>query len=166
MRAETRRLPSPLRALLLAGLLVASARAAAPAEVTAFLSGASPGEAWSRGYGGVLTITLFNIVGGEIEGAWQGAELPSTSLFTLSAKAYVGPSIGRFVPYGGLGAGVYRESLPGSSDTGTLGLIFVGAKLKFPFGLVLRGEYQWVDLPLAAPVGLDRRYFFGLGLGF
>ena len=108
MRAESRPRPSLLRVLLLAGLLVASARAAAPAEVTAFISGASPGEAWGRGYGGVLTITLFNIVGGEIEGAWQGAELPSTSLFTLSAKAYIGPQIGRFVPYGGLGAGVPR----------------------------------------------------------
>ena len=164
MHALRRRLPTPLRALLLAGLLVASARTAAPAEVTAFLSGASPGQLWSTGYGGLLTITLFNVVGGEIEGSWQGAEIPSTSLFTLSAKAYVGPSIGRFVPYLGLGAGVYRESLPGSSDTGTLGLIFVGAKLKFPFGLVLRGEYQWVDLPLATPVGMDHRYFFGLGL--
>jgi hypothetical protein len=44
--------------------------------------------------------------------------------------------------------------------------MFVGAKLKFPFGLVLRGEYQWVDLPAAAPLALDQRYFFGLGLGF
>ena len=166
MRAQSRPRPSSLRVLLLAGLLALSARAATPAEVTAFISGGSPGEVWSTGYGGTLTITLFNLVSGEIEGAWQGTELPSSSLFTLSAKAYVGPSIGRFVPYGGLGAGVYRESLPGSSDTGTLGLMFVGAKLKFPFGLVLRGEYQWVNLPLAAPVDLDGRYFFGLGLGF
>jgi hypothetical protein len=166
MRGPGRLLSLPLRILVPALVLFASAPRAEAAEVTAFLSGASPGEAWSTGYGGLLTITLFNIVGGEIEGAWQASELPSTSLFSLSAKAYVGPSIGRFVPYGGLGAGIYRESLPGSSDTGTLGLIFVGAKLKFPFGLVLRGEYQWVDLPLAAPVGLDGRYFFGLGLGF
>jgi hypothetical protein len=162
----SRRRLVPLRALLVTGLLSAAAPAATPAEIGAFLSGADPGESWSTGWGGTLTITLFNLVGGELEGAWQASELPSTSLFTLSAKAYVGPSFGRFVPYGGLGAGVYRESLPGSSDTGTLGLIFVGAKLKFPFGLVVRGEYQWVDLPLATPVGLDHRYFFGLGLGF
>jgi hypothetical protein len=134
--------------------------------VGAFISRGSPGEIWGTGYGGTLTITLFNLVGGEIEGAWQGSDLPSTSLLTLSAKAYVGPSFGRFVPYGGLGAGVYRESLVGSSDTGTLGLIFVGARFKFPVGLVLRGEYQWVDLPLAAPLEMDRRYVFGLGLGF
>jgi hypothetical protein len=149
--------------------LVAAAGGAAiasPAEVSVLLSGADPGEAWKTGYGGALTITLFNIVGGEIEGIWQGSELPDTSLFTLSAKAYIGPSIGQLVPYLGIGAGVYRESVLAGSDTGSLGLVFAGAKLKFPFGLVIRAEYQWVDLPLPAPVDLDHRYFVGIGLGF
>jgi len=152
--------------VVLAVALVAPPRPARAAELTGFLSGGSPGEAWSTGYGGMLTITLFNLVSGEIEGAWQGSSVPSTSLFSLSAKAYIGPSIGRVVPYGGLGVGVYRESLPAESDTGTLGLVFVGAKLKFPFGLVIRGEFQWVDLPTPAPVQLDHRYVFGLGLSF
>ena len=155
-----------LPALLLAAAVAMAPRSADPAELTAFLSGGSPGELWSTGYGGMLTITLFNIVGGEIEGTWQGSELPSTSLFSLSAKAYVSPQFGRFVPYGGIGAGVYRESVFNDSDTGTLGLVFVGVKLKFPMGLVLRGEYQWVDIPMAAPVNLDRRYIFGAGLSF
>ena len=96
----------------------------------------------------MLTITLFNFVGGELEGAYQGSELAETSVVSGAAKAYLGPSIGRFVPYAGLGAGAYRESLPGRSDQGTYGLVFVGAKLKFPFGLVVRGEYQWLDLAL------------------
>jgi hypothetical protein len=152
--------------LLVASLLLVTPRTAPAAEITAFFSGASPGEAWTTGYGGMLTITLFNLVGGELEGAWQGGEAPSTSLFTLSAKAYIGPSLGRVVPYVGIGAGVYRESLRGDSDTGTLGLVFAGAKLKFPIGLVVRGEYQWVDLPLAAPVAMDDRYLVGLGLSF
>jgi hypothetical protein len=155
-----------LRALLVAALLSAAARTATPAEIGVFLSGASPGEIWSSGWGGTLTITLFDLVGGELEGAWQGSERPSTSLFSLSAKAYLGPSFGRVVPYGGIGAGVYRESVSGDSDNGTLGLVFVGLKLKFPFGLIVRGEFQWVDLPLAAPVDLDHRYLVGLGLGF
>jgi hypothetical protein len=155
-----------LRVLLVAALLSAAARTAAPAEIGVFLSGADPSEVWSSGWGGTLTITLFDLVGGELEGAWQGGEAPSTSLFSLSAKAYLGPSFGRVVPYGGIGAGIYRESIPSGSDTGTLGQVFVGLKLKFPFGLIVRGELQWVDLPLAAPVDLDRRYFVGLGLGF
>jgi hypothetical protein len=155
-----------VRVLLLAALAFVAAGPAPAAEITAFISGAGPGEAWSTGYGGMLTITLFNIVGAEVEGAWQGGSLPDTSLFTLSGKAYLGPSIGSFVPYVGLGAGGYRESYPAGSDTGTVGSVFVGAKLKFPFGLVIRGEYQWISLPMAAPIGLDSRYFVGAGLGF
>ena len=56
--------------------------------------------------------------------------------------------------------------MPVDDDEGTTGLVFVGLKLKFPMGLVLRGEYQWLDMPEAAPVKLDNRYFFGVGLSF
>jgi hypothetical protein len=140
--------------------------AAAPAEISAFVTGGQPGETWKAGYGGMLTITLFNVVHGEVEGAHQGSDLPGTSIFTLAAKAYVGPTFGRLVPYAGLGAGVYLESLPVDDDQGTTGLVFVGAKLKFPFGLVLRAEYQWIDMPTPAPVQLDRRYLFAAGLSF
>lgn len=152
--------------LLLLVLCLFPARAASPAEISAFATGGKPGQTWKTGYGGMLTITLFNLVHGEVEGAYQSSELPDTSLLTAAAKAYLGPSIGRFVPYAGLGAGVYRESLPLDHDQGTTGLVFVGAKLKFPFGLVLRAEYQWIDMPTPAPVQLDQRYFFAVGLGF
>jgi hypothetical protein len=168
----TRRTPFPrlpgarVLGLLLLVLCVLPGRDAAPAEISAFMTGGKPGEAWKAGYGGMLTITLFNLVHGEVEGAYQGSELPSTSLFTASAKAYLGPSIGRFVPYAGIGAGVYLENLPGEDDQGTTGLVFVGAKLKFPMGLVLRAEYQWIDMPTPAPVQLDERYLFAVGLGF
>lgn len=151
---------------MLGALVLLVAGPAPAAEITAFVSGAGPAQTWSTGYGGMLTITFFNIIGGEIEGAWQGGGQTGTSLFTLSGKAYLGPSLGRFVPYVGLGTGLYRESYAGGSDTGTVGSVFVGAKLKFPFGLVIRGEYQWMSLPMAAPVGLDRRYLVGAGLGF
>ena len=161
-----RLLPTVGRGACLAGLLLGLQAPVRAAEVTAFASGATPGAKWGAGFGGILTITLFNVVGAEIEVARQGGELAGTSLLTLSGKAYVGPSIGRFVPYVGLGAGVYLESLPADDDRGTLGSVFVGAKLKFPFGLVVRGEYQWLTLPEAAPAQMDQRYFVGLGLGF
>jgi hypothetical protein len=164
VKNSRRRLPWP--SLALGALVLLAAEPAPAAEITAFVSGAGPGETWSTGYGGMLTITLFNIVGAEVEGAWQGGSVPSTSLFTLSGKAYLGPSFGSVVPYVGLGAGLYRESVPAGSDTGTVGSVFVGAKLKFPFGLVIRGEYQWISLPMAAPLGLDHRYLVGAGLGF
>jgi hypothetical protein len=152
-------------AVVAASLLLPSASRAA--EISGMVTGAEPGALWGTGYGGALTITLFNVVHGEVEGIHQSGELlDEGSMWTLSGKAYLGPSIGRFVPYAGLGAGVYLQSLPGDDDEGTLGSVFVGAKLKFPFGLVLRGEYQWIDLPDLAPKQLDDRYLFAVGLSF
>jgi hypothetical protein len=152
--------------LVLLAALSSPVRSVDAAEITAFATGASPGETWGTGYGGMLTITLFNIVHGDVEGAWQGSDLADTSIVTAAAKAYIGPSIGRLVPYAGLGAGVYRESLPGKTDQGTSGLVFAGAKLKFPFGLVLRAEYQWISLPDEVLLPLDNRYLFAVGLSF
>jgi hypothetical protein len=151
-------------ALVVLGL--GGARAASPAEISAFVINSEPGDVWKHGYGGALTITLFNIVGGEIEGAWQGGEALDTSVGTVAAKAYLGPSIGRFVPYLGIGAGGYRQSLPAKTDQGSYGLVFAGAKLKFPFGLVIRGEYQWVSMPEEVSVPLDNRYVIAAGLSF
>ena len=152
--------------LLSATCLLAAPRPARSAEITAFVAGASPGEIWNTGYGGMFTISLFNIVHGDIEGTYQGSVLPGTKLLTVHAKAYVGPSIGRLVPYVGLGAGLYLESLPADDDHGTLGSLFAGVKLKFPMGLVLRGEYQWLSLPQPMPVAMDHRYFVAAGLSF
>ncbi|HSD65564.1 MAG TPA: hypothetical protein VLF95_02630 [Vicinamibacteria bacterium] len=153
-------------AVVLLAALASSVRPAEAAEISAFVAGGKPGDKWGAGYGGMLTITLFNIVGGEIEGAWQRGDLADTSIGTLAAKAYVGPSIGRLVPYVGLGVGVYRESLPAKTDQGSSGLVFAGAKLKFPFGLVIRAEYQRLKLPDEVLVPLDNRYLFAAGLSF
>jgi len=152
--------------LVLAALAALPARDSRAAEISVLVGSGSPSTAWGTLWGGMLTITLFNIVHGEVEGARQGGAFEGTSLYTASAKAYLGPTFGRLVPYGGIGAGVYHESLPVGDDQGTTGLVFLGAKLKFPMGLVLRGEYQWVNMPDAAPVQLDNRYFFAVGLSF
>jgi hypothetical protein len=164
MRIWSRRATS--LALAFAALAAAPAREARPAEISVLVGGASPDTIWGTCWGGILTITLFGIVHGDVEGAYQGGALEGTGLYMASAKAYLGPSFGRFVPYGGIGAGVYHQSLPADDDQGTTGLVFVGAKLKFPVGLVLRAEYQWVDLPDAAPLQLDNRYFVAVGLSF
>jgi len=153
-------------AVVLAAIAALPAREAGAAEISVLVGSGSPSTAWGTLWGGMLTITLFNIVHGEVEGARQGGAFEGTSLYTASAKAYLGPSFGRLVPYAGLGAGVYHESLPVGDDQGTTGLLFAGVKLKFPMGLVLRGEYQWVDMPEAAPAQLDNRYFFAVGLSF
>jgi hypothetical protein len=151
---------------VLALVCLAGARTARPAEISVFVAGANPAETWSRGWGGILGVSLFSIVHGEIEGAWQGSELPSTSILTGHAKAYLGPTFGALTPYAGLGVGLYHASFVGGSDSGTLGSAFIGLKLKFPLGVGLRGEYQWLNLPQPAPLQLDSRYLFALGLHF
>ncbi len=166
MRKIPGRRVAAVAVVLAASLAALPARDAGAAEISVLVGNGSPSEAWGTLWGGMLTITLFNIVHGEVEGARQGGAFEGTSLYTASAKAYLGPTFGRLVPYGGIGAGVYHESLPVGDDQGTTGLVFAGVKLKFPMGLVLRGEYQWVDMPDAAPVQLDNRYFFAVGLSF
>src|SRR5262249_33164735 len=54
--------------LALATLVPSTAEAA---DLGVFVSGADPSAFWSHGFGGYLGITLFNIVGLEIEGAKQ-----------------------------------------------------------------------------------------------
>jgi hypothetical protein len=153
-----------LATIAIAVACLAAARPASPAEISGYVCNGGPSETWAHGYGGMLTISLFSIVHGELEGGWQGSDLPNTSIVTGHAKAYLGPTIGSFIPYAGLGAGVYHESTAGSSDSGTLGSVFAGVKVKFPLGIVLRGEYQWLNLPQPAPLKLDNRYFVALGL--
>ena len=154
-------------ALALSLAVLVPAAAGHAAEIAVQVGTASPTANWGTSWGGMLTISLFSIVHGEIEGAYIGSDGQSgPTFYTGAAKAYLGPTIGRLVPYGGIGAGVYHESLPVGGDEGTTGLVFGGLKLKFPMGLVLRGEYQWVSLPDAAPVKLEHRYFFAAGLSF
>jgi hypothetical protein len=159
---------------LLATLLLAFGIAASPvgapraeaAEVTGFMSGANPDPLWGVGFGGSLGITLFNLVGLEFEGAWQGGQTAASDMWIASGKAYVGPTIGRLVPYVGLSTGLYRQGLSGQSDTGNISTVFAGLKFKLPVGVVIRGEYQWVSLPEDAMIVMDNRYFVGVGLSF
>lgn len=155
-----------LRTLALATILFALCRPASAAEITGFVSGAGPSAAWQRGYGASVTITLFNLVHGELEGLSQGSDLPDTRLTSVAGKAYLGPSIGRLVPYAGLGLGVYHWGREADDDNAQYSLAFAGLKVKLPLGIVLRGEYQWVDLEDAPSLQFDERVLVGVGLGF
>jgi hypothetical protein len=136
------------------------------AEVAAFVSGAKPGELWGSGFGGTLGITLFNLVGLEFEGAWQGGQTAAADMWSGSGRVYVGPQFKRFVPYLGLSTGIFRQSLRDTSDTGSLRGVFAGLKFKLPLAIVVRGEYQWVHLPDDALVKMDNKYLIGAGLTF
>jgi hypothetical protein len=155
-----------LRSFCLALALAAAYTSAQAAELTVFATGAGPGEAWNRGWGGSFTITLFDFVHGELEGLSQGSELPDTSLVSLSGKAYLGPTFGRLVPYAGLGLGLYHWGRDEDDDNAQYTLAFAGLKVKLPAGIVLRGEWQWVDIDNDTALPFDHRVMVGAGLRF
>ena len=159
-------LPSTLKTGLLVSAVLLLPKAASPAELTAFISGATPGDFWGTGFGGSLAITLFDLGGIEIEGARQGGEVPESSIFSLSGRVFLAPPTGRLVPYGGLAFGGYRVTLGGNDDWGTLRGIFLGAKLKIGLGFQIRGEYEWVHVPDGALLPMDGRYSLGATLRF
>ena len=152
--------------LLFLALLGTGARDARAAEVAAFLSGARPSELWGSGVGGTLGITLFNIVGLEFEGAWQGGQTAASDMWSASGRVYVGPTFKRLVPYVGLSTGIHRQSLGSASDTGSLRGVFAGAKFRLPLAIFVKAEYQRVDLPDDTLVKMDAKYLLGAGLSF
>jgi hypothetical protein len=155
-----------VRALLVATVLLAC-RPAGAAELAAFVSGASPGSNWSgTGFGVSLTITLLNLVGVELEGARQGGVVTDSNMLSASGRAFLAPPIGRFVPYGGLAVGAYRQTLGSRDQWGTVSGVFVGARIKLPLGLLIKGEYEWVHLPDNALMKMDGRYYGGVGISF
>jgi hypothetical protein len=147
-------------------LFACSARTALSAELTAYVSGGSPSGNWGGGYGGMFSITLFSLVHGDAELGWQVGDEPETGVLLAAAKAYVGPQLGRVVPYAGIGVGYYAQAMPGEDVGGELGEFFVGAKVKVPLGFLLRGEMQWIRLGSDPSLPLDGRFFLGAGLSF
>jgi hypothetical protein len=155
--------------IAIAAACLALALAPSPAragEVGVIVAGARPGDLWSGGIGGYLGLTVFNFVGLELEGLYQDGELDGFSASTGAARAYAQVTIGRLVPYAGLAAGVYRQAFLETSESGTYGATFVGLKFKFPVGVVLRAEYQWLSQPSDAPLILDQRYSAGIAFSF
>jgi hypothetical protein len=161
-----KRFPSLGLPFLLLGLVFTLGTPSEGAELTAFLSGARPGDNWGGGGGAALAITLFDLGGVEIEGAKQGAEIAEASLLTLSGRLFLSPPTGRLVPYGGVAAAVYRETYGSGDDWGAATGVFVGLKLKLGLAVRLRAEYQWMKLQDEAPLALDGRYLAGVGVSF
>ncbi len=166
MKGSRLRTGLTLRGMVTALVLLCGASAATPAELTAYISGASPSSSWGVGYGGMLTITLFNLVHGDAELGWQVGDTSGTGVLVVAGKASIGPTIGRVVPYVGLGVGYYAEGKPGDDKAGSLGELFVGMKVKLPLGLLVRGELQRISLGSDPSLPLDGRFFLGAGISF
>lgn len=152
-----------LTLLFLAGASVAPSAAAG--ELSVFASRATPGDNWKSGVGGTLSTSWFRVINLEAEIARQPAEFGDGGITSFTGAALLAPRIGALKPYGGLGVGIFRQTLGSRSDTGRLGAFILGLKLEVGL-IVLKGEYRRFDLSGDPLLALDKRLSAGIGIVF
>ncbi len=156
---------TPCVAALLGSFCLGPAAAMA-GDVSAFVALPSPREQWGRGYGAALTSTWFQILSFEGEAARIQGKALDTSMTSFTGSALLAPPVGIVTPYGGVGVGVFRQTLPGDSDFGTLKALILGAKLKVGPLVIVKGEYRRLSLSGTPRVSLTSRLSAGVGISF
>ncbi len=151
-------------ALVTAALLGASPSAQA-GDVTAFVAVGAPVDRWGRGYGAALSSTWFGVLSFEGEAARFAGETPDTTMTSFTGSALIAPPIAFLTPYGGVGIGLFRQTVGEEGDTGTLTCFVLGLKLKLGL-VVLKGEFRQLDLSGDPLLPMERRYAFGAGISF
>src|SRR5688572_18644052 len=125
----------PLRFSILLAAVASAALApgrASAGDITLFSTLPSPSESWDRGYGAALSSTWFTVLTFEGEAARVPGETPERGMTSFIVSALLSPPIGPFIPYGGLGIGLFRQTLgEASSDTGQVRALVLGVKLRF-----------------------------------
>jgi hypothetical protein len=149
---------------VLAACLASSATAGA-GDITAFLAYPAPTTTWARGYGAAISSTWFTAISLEGEAARLPGDSTDTAMTSFTGSAMLAPPLGIFTPYGGLGIGVFRQTLGNDSDTGTLKAFILGAKIKLGL-LVLKGEYRRLTLSGQPLVPMTARISAGAGISF
>jgi hypothetical protein len=160
----------PSRILLLGACAAAGVlgpgRTAAGGDVTAFVALPSPTDTWGRGYGAAISSTWFRILNFEGEGARLPGDSPDTGMTSFTGSALIAPPVGIFIPYGGVGVGVFRQTLGSLSDTGTLKALVLGLKMKVGPVLVVKGEYRRIGLSGDPLLAMTHRLSAGAGISF
>jgi len=141
-------------------------RVCSAGDVTAFVALSHPAENWSRGYGAALASTWFTALRLEAEAARIPGDSPGITMTSFTGSAMLAPPIGLLTPYGGVGVGVFRQSLLDGSDLGTLKCLVLGAKLKLGPILVVKGEYRSIRLSGTPRLAMDERISAGAGISF
>lgn len=126
---------------------------------------ARPGEVWADGYGAALGSTWFRLVTFEAEVVRLPGELPESGMTSFTGAALLSPPLPLVTPYGGVGVGLFRQTLRGSNDLGSLKAFIVGAKVTFGLA-VLRADYRKLELSGGPPMRVDSRLSAGIGLSF
>jgi hypothetical protein len=158
--------PARVLATLAGTLAVTPAPPARAGDVTAFVALPSPAENWKRGYGAALTSTWFKVLTFEGEAARVPGETLEAGMTSFTASAFLSPPIGGLIPYGGVGVGLFRQTLGTESDLGRLRALVLGVKLRLKDLIVLKGEYRRLELSGDPLLAMDSRVSFGAGVSF
>ena len=159
---------SSCRPLLAAPLFLGFLALSPPAEagdVTAFVAFASPKESWGHGYGAALSSTWFAVLNFEGEAARIPGERPEDTMTSFTGSALLAPPVGFLTPYGGLGVGLFRQSVGTNHDTGVLRCLVLGVKVKAGL-VVVKGEFRKIDLSGEPLIAMDKRFSLGAGISF
>jgi len=154
-----------VRALAVA-FVAASPTVARAGDITVFATFPSPSENWARGYGAALSSTWFRVITFEGEAARVPGETSDVGMTSFTASALLSPPIGGLIPYGGLGVGIFRQTLGSEADTGRLRALVLGVKLRVQDLLVLRAEYRRLELSGDPLLAMDNRISVGAGIAF
>jgi opacity protein-like surface antigen len=157
-----------LRPAVLAGLLLIATSAPAHADLTAFL-GANTTPSNRQVRGGALGTGLL-LVGFEFEysSTTEDVKAGAPSLRVGSANGLLQtpvPLFG-FQPYVTAGAGIYRERLGTSAETGVAPNVGGGVKVALAGPLRLRVDYRVFKLGGSARYTPSHRLYAGLNLKF
>jgi hypothetical protein len=157
---------APMLVSLAFALVAAAADPAAAGDVTVFVALPSPTETWGRGYGAALSSTWFRVLTFEGEAARVPGKTPDAGMTSFTASALLSPPIGSLIPYGGVGVGLFRQTLGTESDLGRLRALVLGVKLRLQDLIVLKAEYRRLELSGDPLLTMDSRVSFGAGIAF
>jgi hypothetical protein len=153
----------PLAAFLTA--LTALPDVASAGDITAFVALPAPTNVWGRGYGATLSSTWFQAVSLEGEAARLPGDSTEAAMTSFTGSALLAPPIGIVTPYGGVGVGLFRQTLGTDTDTGTLKAFILGAKVKLGL-VVIKGEYRRLTLSGTPLLPMTARISAGAGITF
>jgi hypothetical protein len=156
---------SRIVALLLAVGLLGPAGTAGAGDAMVFAAWSSPADAWARGYGASLSSTWFQVVSFEAEAARIPGETPDGNMTSFTGSVLLAPPVAFLTPYGGLGIGLFRQTLGPLSDTGVVRASILGAKVKAGL-LVVKVEYRRLSLSGTPLIPIDHRVSAGAGISF
>jgi hypothetical protein len=145
--------------------LIGGAASVQAGDATVFVAWPSPKEAWGRGYGAALSSTWFQVVSFEAEAARIPGQTANGNMTSFTGSALLAPPIGFLTPYGGLGIGLFRQTLGTLSDTGIVRASILGAKVKLGL-LVVKVEYRKLGLSGTPLIPMDHRVSAGAGISF